>query len=41
MYRIYCIKYSYMFRRLTPAIFRLYMKCLVSSYTYSMVQSPS
>ena len=31
---IYCVRYSYMFRRLTMAIFRLYMKCLVSSYTY-------
>ena len=30
---IYYIRYNYMFRRLTMAIFRLYMKCLVSSYT--------
>jgi len=30
---IYYIRYSYMFRRLTMAIFRLYMKYLVSSYT--------
>jgi len=30
---IYYINYSYMFRRLTMAIFRLYMKYLVSSYT--------
>ena len=29
---IYYIMYSYMFRHLTMAIFRLYMKCLVSSY---------
>jgi len=29
---IYYIRY-YMFRRLTMAIFRLYMKYLVSSYT--------
>jgi len=27
------IKYIYMFRRLTMAIFRLYMKYLVNSYT--------
>ena len=30
---IYYIRYKYMFRRLTTAIFRLYMKYLVSSYT--------
>jgi len=30
---IYYIRCNYMFRRLTMAIFRLYMKCLVSSYT--------
>ena len=30
---IYYIRYSYVFRRLTMAIFRLYMKYLVSSYT--------
>jgi len=30
MYSIYCISYNYMFRRLTLAIFRLYMKYLVS-----------
>jgi len=30
---IYCMRYSYMFRRLTIAIFRLYMKYLLSSYT--------
>jgi len=29
---IYYIRYNYMFRRLTMAIFRLYMKYLVSSY---------
>jgi len=33
IYGIYCIRYSYIFRRLTMAIFRLYMKYLVSSYT--------
>jgi len=33
IYSIYCIRYSYMFRRLTMAIFMLYMKYLVSSYT--------
>ena len=33
MYRIYYIKYNYMFQRLTMAIFMLYMKCLESSYT--------
>jgi len=32
MYRIYYIRYSYMFRRLTMARYRLYMKYLVSSY---------
>ena len=26
---IYCIRYNYMFRRLTMAIFRLYMKYLL------------
>jgi len=30
---IYYIRYNYMFRLLTMAIFRLYMKYLVSSYT--------
>jgi len=30
---VYCIRYDYMFRRLTTAIFRLYMKYFVSSYT--------
>ena len=30
---IYFIRYSYMFRRLTMVIFRLYVKYLVSSYT--------
>jgi len=30
---IYYVRYSYMFRRLTVAIFRLFMKYLVSSYT--------
>ena len=34
IYSIYYIRYNYMFWRLTMAIFRLYMKCLVSSYTY-------
>jgi len=29
----YYIRYNYVFRRLTVAIFRLYMKYLVSSYT--------
>ena len=33
MCRIYYIKYNYMFRRLTMAISRLYMKYLASSYT--------
>jgi len=33
MYRIYYIKYNYMFRRLTMAIFRLYTKCLGRIYT--------
>jgi len=33
MYRIHYIKYNYMFRRFTMAIFKLYMKCLESSYT--------
>jgi len=33
IYSIYYIRYSYVFRRLTMAIFRLYMKYLVSSYT--------
>ena len=32
IYSIYYIRYSYMFRRLTKAIFRLYIKYLVSSY---------
>ena len=45
IYSICYINYNYMFRRLTMAIFRLYIKYLVSSYTYllthSMVQSPS
>ena len=35
-YWIYYIKYNYMFRSLTMAIFRLYMKYLVSSYTRFM-----
>jgi len=30
---IYYIRYNYMFQRLTKAIFRLYMKYFVSSYT--------
>ena len=30
---IYCIMYNYMFRLLTLAIFRLYIKYLLSSYT--------
>ena len=30
---IYYIRYNYMFRRLTLAMFRLYVKYLVSSYT--------
>ena len=30
---IYYIRYNYMFRRLKMAIFRLYMKYLISSYT--------
>jgi len=30
---IYYTRYNYMFRRLTMAIFRLYIKYLVSSYT--------
>jgi len=30
---IYYIRYNYMFRGLTMAIFRLYMKYLVSSFT--------
>ena len=29
---IYYIRYNYMFRRLSIAIFRLYMKYLISSY---------
>ena len=33
IYSIYYIRYNYMFRHLTMAIFRLYMKYLVSSYT--------
>jgi len=33
MSSIYYIRYNYMFRRLTMAIFRLYMKYLVSSYS--------
>jgi len=33
IYSIYYIRYNYMFRRLTVATFRLYMKYLVSSYT--------
>ena len=33
LYSIYYITYNYMFRRLTTAIFRLYMIYLVSSYT--------
>ena len=31
--QIFYIRYNYMFRYLTMAIFRLYMKYLVSSYT--------
>ena len=30
---IYYVRYNYMFRLLAMAIFRLYMKYLVSSYT--------
>ena len=33
IYSIYYIRYNYMFRRLTVAIFRLYMKYLVNGYT--------
>ena len=33
IYSIYYIRYNYMFRCLTMAIFRLYMKYLVSGYT--------
>ena len=33
IYSIYYKRYNYMFRRLTMAIFRLYMKYFVSSYT--------
>ena len=33
LYSIYYIRYNYMFRHLTMAIFRLNMKYLVSSYT--------
>jgi len=33
IYSIYCIRYNYVFLRWTMAIFRLYMKYLVSSYT--------
>jgi len=33
IYSIYYIRYNYMFRHLTMANFRLYMKYLVSSYT--------
>jgi len=33
IYSIYYIRYNYMFRLLTMAIFRFYMKYLVSSYT--------
>ena len=33
VYSIYYIRYNYMFRRLTMAFIRLYMKYLVSSYT--------
>jgi len=33
LYSIYYIRHTYMFRRLTMVIFRLYMKYLVSSYT--------
>jgi len=33
IYSILYIRYSYMFRRLILAIFRLYMKYLLSSYT--------
>ena len=34
IYSIYYIRYNYMFRRLTMAIFRLYMKFLVSSMLF-------
>jgi len=33
VYSIYFIRYNYIFRHLTMAIFRLYMKYLVTSYT--------
>jgi hypothetical protein len=33
IYNIYYVSYNYMFRRLKMAIFRLYIKYLVSSYT--------
>ena len=33
VYSIYYIRYNYVFRGLTMAIFRLYMKYLVRSYT--------
>ena len=33
IYSIFYIRYNYMFRRLIKAIFRLYMKYLLSSYT--------
>ena len=33
IYSIYYIRYNYVFRHLTMAIFRLYMKYLVNSYT--------
>jgi len=36
IYSIYYIRCNYMFRYLTMAIFRLYMKYLVSSYTWLM-----
>jgi len=33
IYSTYYMRYKYMFRHLTLAIFRLYMKYLLSSYT--------
>jgi hypothetical protein len=33
---IYYVRYNYMFRCLTMAIFRLYMKCSVSSWLYTV-----
>jgi len=34
IYSVYCIRYNYRFRHLTVAIFRLYMKYLVSRRRY-------